>query len=99
MNVSMVGLDLAKNVFQAHGADSSGGVAFRKRVFGERRHDASGWQGVPWPGTNGPFRNHPTTEKGHDLPRRPTIVNPTTIEDQEAYRQETQLEVSAGRSC
>ena len=32
MNVSMVGLDLAKNVFQAHGADASGGVAFRKRM-------------------------------------------------------------------
>jgi len=30
--VSMIGLDLAKSVFQAHGADASGGVVFRKRL-------------------------------------------------------------------
>jgi transposase len=33
--VSIIGLDLAKNVFQAHGADASGAVLFRKRL---RRH-------------------------------------------------------------
>ncbi len=27
-----VGLDLAKNVFQAHGADASGKVLFRKKL-------------------------------------------------------------------
>ena len=32
MNVSTIGLDLAKNVFQAHGADASGVVAFRKQL-------------------------------------------------------------------
>jgi transposase len=30
--VSTIGLDLAKNVFQAHGADASGAVAFRKQM-------------------------------------------------------------------
>src|SRR5215217_2755387 len=33
--VSTVGLDLAKYVFQAHGADASGSVVFRKKL---RRH-------------------------------------------------------------
>ena len=30
--VSTVGLDLAKNLFQAHGADASGEVVFRKKL-------------------------------------------------------------------
>jgi transposase len=30
--VSIIGLDLAKTVFQAHGADASGAVAFRKKL-------------------------------------------------------------------
>ena len=30
--VTMIGLDLAKNVFQAHGANASGEVVFRKRL-------------------------------------------------------------------
>ena len=30
--VSAIGLDLAKHVFQAHGADTSGKVVFRKRL-------------------------------------------------------------------
>ena len=30
--VSTIGLDLAKNVFQAHGADASGAVVFRKKL-------------------------------------------------------------------
>jgi transposase len=30
--VSTIGLDLAKMIFQAHGADASGGVAFRKTL-------------------------------------------------------------------
>lgn len=29
---SMIGLDIAKRVFQAHGADASGGMVFRKRL-------------------------------------------------------------------
>jgi len=29
---STIGLDLAKRVFQAHGADASGKVVFRKRL-------------------------------------------------------------------
>jgi transposase len=33
--VSTIGSDLAKNVFQAHGADASGAVLFRKKL---RRH-------------------------------------------------------------
>jgi transposase len=34
--VITIGLDLAKNVFQAHGADASGNVVFRKRLRRER---------------------------------------------------------------
>src|ERR687886_326729 len=30
--VSMIGLDLAKSIFQVHGADASGAVVFRKRL-------------------------------------------------------------------
>ena len=30
--LSMVGLDLAKQVFQVHGADASGQVVFRKQL-------------------------------------------------------------------
>jgi len=30
--VSTIGLDLAKHVFQAHGASASGGVVFRKKL-------------------------------------------------------------------
>ncbi len=30
--VSMIGVDLAKSVFQVHGADASGAVVFRKRL-------------------------------------------------------------------
>ncbi len=29
---SIIGLDLAKNVFQAHGADAAGAVLFRKKL-------------------------------------------------------------------
>lgn len=32
MEVTTIGLDLAKNVFQAHGADASGSVVFRKQL-------------------------------------------------------------------
>ncbi len=30
--ITTIGLDLAKSVFQAHGADASGAVAFRKKL-------------------------------------------------------------------
>jgi transposase len=30
--ISTIGLDLAKRVFQAHGADASGAVVFRKKL-------------------------------------------------------------------
>lgn len=30
--VTIIGLDLAKNVFQAHGASETGAVAFRKKL-------------------------------------------------------------------
>lgn len=32
MEINIIGLDLAKNVFQAHGADTSGAVLFRKQL-------------------------------------------------------------------
>lgn len=35
MKITTIGVDLAKNVFQVHGADESGAVLFRKKV---RRH-------------------------------------------------------------
>ncbi len=31
-DVSTIGLDIAKSVFQAHGADASGAVVFRKKL-------------------------------------------------------------------
>ncbi|MFK4654273.1 transposase [Bradyrhizobium japonicum] len=34
--VSIIGLDLAKNVFQMHGADASGTVLFRKKLRRDR---------------------------------------------------------------
>jgi transposase len=34
--VSTIGLDLAKNVFQAHGASASGAVVFRKKLRREQ---------------------------------------------------------------
>ena len=33
--VSTIGLDIAKSVFQVHGVDSAGAVVMRKRVGGE----------------------------------------------------------------
>ncbi|MER9977475.1 IS110 family transposase, partial [Mesorhizobium sp. M0085] len=32
MEVNTIGLDLAKNVFQAHGADAAGAIVFRKQL-------------------------------------------------------------------
>lgn len=32
MEISTIGLDLAKNVFQVHGADASGAVILRKQL-------------------------------------------------------------------
>ena len=32
MNVTTIGLDLAKNVFQVHGADAKGRMVFKKRL-------------------------------------------------------------------
>ena len=32
MEISTIGLDLAKSVYQVHGADASGAVVFRKRL-------------------------------------------------------------------
>ena len=36
LEVSTIGLDLAKNVFQAHGANASGAVVFRKKLRRDR---------------------------------------------------------------
>jgi transposase len=44
--VSVIGLDLAKNVFQAHGADLLGAVVFRKRL---RRAQLLGFSRVSRP--------------------------------------------------
>ena len=32
MNASIIGLDIAKNVFQVHGEDAEGGVVVQKRL-------------------------------------------------------------------
>ena len=36
LEVSTIGLDLAKNVFQVHGANASGAVVFRKKLRRDR---------------------------------------------------------------
>jgi hypothetical protein len=36
---STIGLDLAKQVFQVHGADATGAVVFRKRVCSAHVHN------------------------------------------------------------
>ena len=36
LEVSTMGLDLAKNVFQVHGANASGAVVFRKKLRRDR---------------------------------------------------------------
>src|SRR5688572_28017013 len=46
--VSTIGLDLAKNVFQAHGADASGAVLFRKKL---RRHQVLAFSAAQAPCT------------------------------------------------
>ncbi len=38
--VSTIGVDLAKNIFQVHGADASGAIVFRRKL---RRHDVLGF--------------------------------------------------------
>ena len=40
--VSTIGLDLAKEVFQVHGADAAGAVVFRKRLRRSVYTDATG---------------------------------------------------------
>jgi transposase len=36
MEITTIGLDLAKNVFQAHGATATGAVGFRRRLRREQ---------------------------------------------------------------
>jgi transposase len=36
MEITTIGLDLAKNVFQAHGATATGAVGFRKKLRREQ---------------------------------------------------------------
>ena len=43
--VSIIGLDVAKNVFQAHGASASGAVLFRKKL--RREHVLVFFAGQP----------------------------------------------------
>jgi hypothetical protein len=40
VEVSTIGVDLTKNVFQVHGADVSGAIVFRRKL---RRHDVLGF--------------------------------------------------------
>jgi len=35
MNISILGIDIAKNVFQLHGVDKSGKVTLKKRIYRE----------------------------------------------------------------
>jgi hypothetical protein len=46
--VRTIGLDLAKNVFQVHGADTSGAAVFRKQL---RRAARAGFEILWWPAT------------------------------------------------
>ena len=58
MNPTTIGLDIAKNVFQAHGVDN-GKVVVRKRSHGQRcwsslpifRRASSAWRLAPGPTT------------------------------------------------
>ena len=38
MNISILGIDIAKNVFQLHGADKAGKVVVKKRIYRESLH-------------------------------------------------------------
>jgi len=59
MNPTTIGLDIAKNVFQAHGVDRNGKVVVRKRFsrakvlefFANFRRASSAWRLAPGPTT------------------------------------------------
>ena len=42
--VSIIGLDIAKSVFQAHGADASGKVVFRDKIRRAKLLEFFGWE-------------------------------------------------------
>ena len=48
--ISTVGLDIAKNVFQTHGIDATGEVVVRRQFRRRQVHWLSGWQNrqVAW---------------------------------------------------
>ena len=73
--VSIIGLDLAKRLFQAHGARADGGVAFREKLsrekvfafFAEQSRWASGPRG---------FHPRPLPEPGVRLSPHPVPIRP-----------------------
>jgi len=52
--VSTVGLDLAKYIFQLHGADSAGAVVFRKKLRRGQLLASMGVHGPHWAGSLSP---------------------------------------------
>ena len=48
--VSTIGLDIAKSVFQVHGVDGTGAVLMRRRVGRSKVLEFfAGWSPGPWP--------------------------------------------------
>ncbi len=59
MEITTIGLDLAKSVFQLHAVDADGAVVWRKKVRrGSTPRDAGAGSGLP--GRNGGLRNRPS---------------------------------------
>ena len=68
--VSIIGLDLAKNVFQAHGAGADGSVIFSSQAVAHAAADVPGWSAV-LPGSDGGLRERASLGPS-DCKRLPT---------------------------
>ena len=56
-HVSTIGLDLAKHVFQVHGADDEGSPVFNRKL--RRSEVLRFFEKLPWPGGDGSMRYRP----------------------------------------
>ena len=48
MNISVLGIDIAKNIFQLHGVDSSGKRILKQRIEREQLSIVHHYNGVLW---------------------------------------------------
>ena len=55
MQVSTIGVDLAKNVFQVHGVDSAGKIVITRQL--RRKQVIDFFSKIPLPGRHGSLRN------------------------------------------